>query len=504
MKRFSRNSVIRTWLSAGILCSSVVLPGQAQDVDVSVPEPTVDNFTPLPKAFFPDDLDTEVMPAPFDSEEEVPEAFSDPEVNAAELDAGPRTDELTPQQTGMVKQTLVERQRVFMGATANAEAMLKTGRDSFERGLMPLDDYADLAQSALEIRLSIAALQNDRGARVSALIAHSDLMRSAAKQLKDLNQPSSTGWAADTAYAALLSSNADLRLAAARGDRDSYNAAVARSQELAEIQYDLRAEDFDQGLASLPAFARAASYLTTDVGLPAGNRADQDTEPTKFSEYLSKLEDVVEQTRQFAEQESGVGREDRLHQAEFELARAKGQLALKQRDRQAAIDAFDKAIDASEKWYESQLKFHESGTASLRDVTQAWWSRVELTDLSERVGLKPDKATLATTDDQLSELKRLVAAQADRQGRIAADVAYVKSLESLQGLWARQRAVALAAKSNPVQKPTVRSSRILELGANPQAKPTAQGIPGTTPVVTEKTNQTTIEIVRPQRSKPRK
>lgn len=472
---------------------------------MSVPEPTVDDFAPLPKAFFPDDVDTERMPAPFESDEEVPEAFSDLEANATELDAGAPAAELTPQQSSMVKQSAVERQRVFMGAAGSAEDMLKTGRDSFERGLMPLEDYADLAQSALEIRLSISGLQNDRGARVAALIAHSDLMRSAAKQLRELNQPSSTGWAADTAYAQLLSANADLRLAAARGDRDSYTAAVARSQKLAETQYDLRSEDFDQGLASLPSFARAASYLTTDVGLPAGNRAGQDTETTKFSQYLAKLEDVVEHTQKFAELESGVGREDRLHQAEFELARATGQLALKQRDKKAAIDAFDKAIDASEKWYESQLKFYETGTASLRDVTQAWWSRVELTDLSERAGLKPDKATLATTDAQLAGLKRLVAAQEDRQGRIAADVAYVKSLENLQGLWARQRAVTLtAAKSMPVQKPAARSSRVLELGTESQPKPAAQGVPGTTPVVIEKTNQTTIEVVRPQRNKPKK
>lgn len=484
-RRTLKRGLVRTWLYSGLVCTCALLPVWSQEVDL--PDPTIDEFTPVPPAI--------------SSEEDAPEPFSDPEI--AESQLGPNLpDSLTEQQAGFLKQSVVERQKSFMSTLRQADETLKFGRDSFERGLMPLEDYADLTQAALETRLTIAGLQNDRGARVNALVTHSELMRSAARQHREFNQPASTGWEADTAYAELLSANADLRLAAARGDRDAYTTAVNRSEELATQHYDLRLADFDQGLASLPSLARAASYLTTDIGVPADNRQGQPSEPTKFSEYIAKLEDIVEQTKTFSELEAGIGREDRLHQAEFELAKASGQLAIQQKDRRAATEAFDRAIDASKEWYDSQVKFYETGTATLRDVTQAWWSRAELTDLSQRAGLRPDAETLADTDAELAGLKKLVADKEDRQGRIAADVAYVQSLENLQGLWARQRAViAMAAKQPVVAKPTGRRSRIIEINGDAAAKPAPEGVIGSTPVTTEKSAQSTIEIVRPQRKK---
>ena len=484
---FQQRTSIRTWLYSGIVFSCAVLPVWSQDADI--PDPTTDDYIPLPPAI--------------SSEEDAPAPFSDPEINETQLDAAGPDAALTPQQTGFLKQSAIERQRAFMDAVRNSEETLKVGRDSFERGLMPLEDYADLTQAALEIRLTVAGLQNDRAARVNALVNHSELMRSAARQHREFNQPSSTGWEADTAYAELLSANADLRLAAARGDRDAYTTAINRSQEFAETHYDLRLADFDQGLASLPSLARAASYLTTDVGVSADNRQGEPNQPTKFSQYIDKLEEVVEQTKTFADLEAGIGREDRLHQAQFELAKASGQLALQQKDKPAATEAFDKALDASKEWYDSQIKFYETGTASLRDVTQAWWSRAELNDLAQRAGLQPGTATLAETDTELSGLKKLVADKEDRQGRIAADVAYVQSLENLQGLWARQRAViAIAAKQPKVVKPsTVRRTRIIEINGDTNSQPPKAGVSGATPVTTEKTPQSTVEIFRPQRKK---
>ncbi len=496
-RRPSNRTVVRAWLCSGIVYSCTILPVWSQE-GFDIPDPTIDDFTPLPAAI--------------GSEEEAPAPFADPEVSESEMEAENPVS-LTTEQAGFLKQTPVQRQRSFLDAANGSEETLKLGRDSFERGLMPLEDYADLSQAALEVRLSVAALQNDRGARVAALVNHSELMRSAARQHREFNQPASTGWAADTAYAELLSANADLRLAVARGDRDAYTTAVARSQKLSEEHYDLRSADFDQGLASLPSLARAASYLTTEVGVAADNRAGEPNEQTKFSQYIAKLEDVVEQTKTFSELEAGVGREDRLHQAQFELAKAEGRLALQKRDKAGATEAFNRAIDASKDWYDSQVKFHETGTATLRDITQAWWARVELSDLTERAGLRPDAATRAETDAELGGLRKLIAAKEDREGRIAADVAYEKSLETLQGLWARQRAVKITAaaslkqggadKSGVVVKPGSgrRSARVIEIGGDANAKPAAEGVPGSTPVTSEKTPQSTVEIIRPQRKR---
>lgn len=487
MAQLAQHSRIQAWIYSGILCSCAALPLWSQEVDL--PDTTAEDYVQLPPAIA--------------SEEDVPAPFVDEETAAADVEAGTPTPESAPQPRGegVLKQSVIQRERALMDALTNAEETLKLGRDSFERGLLPLEDYADQTQAVLETRLSVANLQNDRAARMSALVNHADLMRSAARQLREFDQPAAAGWAADTAYAELLSANADLRVAAARGDRNSYNSAVARSQQLAETHYDLRLTDFEQGLTSLPNLARAASYLTTDVGLPADNRAGQPSEPTKFSEYLSKLEEVVEQTKTLGELESGVGREDRRHQAEFELAKAEGQAALQRKDKAGAMAAFDRALDASQAWYDSQVKFHETGTASLRDVTLAWWSRAELSDLTERAGLKPDTATLAETDADLKGLKKLVVAQEDRQGRIAADVAYVKSLENLQGLWARQRAVVAMNVSQPgsVKKAEKPRTRILELNPAAAPEPTPGEVSGSTPTTKAKTPETTIEIIRPKR-----
>ncbi|MDB5339218.1 MAG: hypothetical protein JWN70_4837, partial [Planctomycetaceae bacterium] len=144
-RRPSKRTVFRAWLYSGIVYSFTVMPVWSQEGDI--PDPTIDDFNPLPAAI--------------GSEDEAPAPFADPEVRETEMEAdAPVT--LTTEQAGFLKQTPVQRQRAFLDAANNSEETLKLGRDSFERGLMPLEDYADLTQADLEIRLSVAGLQNDR------------------------------------------------------------------------------------------------------------------------------------------------------------------------------------------------------------------------------------------------------------------------------------------------------------------------------------------------------
>lgn len=495
MTRFSRRPGIKAWLCSGIVLSYATLPGWSQE---EVPQ------APIPNEPAVSDPDTSSSVTPPDAPTNIGANATRGGVNSS--------------QNEFLQQSSVERQRAFMSASRNAEESEELSREAFENGLMPLADYADQAKATLEIRLSVAGLQNDRAAQLRALISHADAMKSAVKLLEEFDQPAATGWAADLAYAGLLAANADLRLAAARGDRDSYNSAAERSQKLAEANYELRETDFNDGLASLPSLARAASYLTTSNGLQSGDRTGTADQPSKFADYLATLEKVVEQTTEFAELESGIGRADRVHLAKFELAKAEGQSAIQDKDLKAAAESFDRALEASKELFNSQVEFQETGTASLRDVADAWWSRVELADLSARAGLKIDPATAAGTDADMARLDKLVDAQEDREGRIEADIAYIKSLESLQGLWAREQAVAALAASQaatPAKAATTRP-RILEVGAKSEAAPAPAGtegakpgkadgakpgaVEGATQITIEKTNQTTIEVVRPKRS----
>lgn len=417
--------------------------------------------------------------------------------------SAPAAPKLTARQIEMLKQTPAEQQRIFQDATDRAALSIRTSKESFDRGLMPLSDFTDQSLAALEIQIAVADLRGDRRARVTALSDHFELMKTAAKQLQKFDQPGAEGWAADLAYINLLATNSELRLAVVRGDQGAYSRAAELGAKLAEEHYTQRLADFQTGHASLSQLARAASYLTTSSGLPGGVKGAIPG-MGKFQEYMAALDDVVTQTQKFAEQGAGVGREDRLYHAQFELARAEGQAALMRRRPEAAIVAFDQAMDSAKAWYGAQVKFHETGTASLREITQAWWSRAELSDLTARSGFTPDDTAQKAQQADFEQILKLVSNTTDRQGRIEADIAYVQSLQALDELWTRQRAVqAMAAVKNAtaVKPPVPRSGgRVIELKPQTGTNPTFNGIPGTTSINTGKSKSSKIEIVTPKRS----
>ncbi|MDB5387842.1 MAG: hypothetical protein JWM11_3488 [Planctomycetaceae bacterium] len=413
------------------------------------------------------------------------------------------TLQFSARQTAMLQQSNAERIKDFRSALDTAATSDELCKEMFDRGLMPLSDFAEQASANLEIRLAIADLQNDRTSRVRALSDHLDLMKTAAKQLQEFNQPAAKGWAADTDYIALLASNAEMRLAVTRGDKVGYEEAVEQSSKLAEDQFAKRLADFQTGQASLSLLSTAASYLTTATGVPA-ERREKDGEPTKYEEYLSTLDDVVTQTEKFGELGAGIGREDRLFQAQFELSKATGQAAVQKQNFAEAATAFDQAADSAKDWFESEMKFYQTGTATLRDITQAWWGAAELTDRSERAGLIANSSTQESQAADLDRLQKLVAGTEDQQGRIAADIAYVNSLEKLDNLWARQRAVdalaALKKTATTKQTRTGGGSKIIEINAQSNIAPDSKTIPGTIPTETQPQKNSSVEIVRPKRS----
>jgi hypothetical protein len=467
---------------------------QAQDVR---PQPDTPESTP-------DANNSKPVPAPDNARESASPA---PKAPAAEVitpgATTPRSGPiLTPRQTAMLKQSTAEQMKVFRDGLDTANASDELCKDSFDRGLMPLPDFAEQASANLEVRLVIADLQGDRAARVKALSDHVDLMQTAAKQLHDFNQPAAKGWAADMEYASLLASNAQLRLAAARGDKATYQAAEEQSATLADSQFTKRLADFETGQASLSLLSSSASYLTTTSGLPADNR-EKGAEATKFEEYLSTLDDVVAQTQKFGDLGAGVGREDRLFQAQFELSKATGQAALQKKHPEDAAVAFDKAADSAKDWFDSELKFYQTGTASLRDITQAWWGRAELTDRSERAGLVANNETLDLLQTDYDQVQKIVGNTDDQQGRIAADIAYVNTLGRLDNLWARQRAVQTLAAAKKGATSTGQKgpggSKIIEINPKTGVTSDPKTIPGTSPTDTQKSKNSTIEIVTPRR-----
>lgn len=410
---------------------------------------------------------------------------------------------ISPRQMQMLKQPKAEMLQVYRDAQDTAAESTRACQQAFSRGLMPVSDFADQIAASLEIRLAVADLQGDRAAKVAALSEYFELWKAAAKQLQDFNQPASEGWVADTEYATLLASNMELRLASARGDRATYQQAAERSTKLAESQFRARLADFQTGHASLSLLARSAGFLMTTAGLPAGNR-DKVAVESNYADYIRTLEGVVEQTQKLAESNAGVGREDRLFQAHFELAKVAGQAALQQQNSDLATSKFDRATDAAKDWYDSELKFYQTGTASLRDITQAWWGRAELMDVSARSGLVADGQTLDLQEADFLKLQSLATKTEDRQGRIEADIVYVNTLQKLDRLWERQRAVqvwiALQKETSAKTPQQAAPRKPVEIKPDPGAEATTSAIPGASAGTRQSPKNSRIEIVTPQRN----
>jgi hypothetical protein len=165
---------------------------------------------------------------------------------------------------------------------------------------------------------------------------------------------------------------------------------------------------------------------------------------------------------------------------------------------------FDQATDAAKAWYDSELKFYQTGTASLRDITQAWWGRAELMDLSARSGLVADRETQDSQDADFERLKTLATKTEDRQGRIAADIAYVNTLQKLDQLWERQRAVQAwiaVQKETAVKKPQQPAAgKPIEIKPDLGLEATKSAIPGASAGSRLSPKNSKIEIVTPQRS----
>lgn len=350
----------------------------------------------------------------------------------------------------------VEQRKRETAVQERAQQTVELVQESFNRGLMSLPDYADAVEAVLEIRIAIADRRQDRALRVRALQLHPDSLKTTSKLMRQLNQPSAAGWAADSTYAAMLATNAELRLSVVRNDQDAFSELSQKCRQLAQEHYLLRKSDFESGLATLPQFSRAAGYLTTNLGQP---HSTDKAQAERHAEYLTHLRTVVDQTQKLRELGAGVGREDRLHQAQFELAKAEWNHAQDVQDSRRAEQSIVDATQALRDWYASQRRFYQFGTASLRDLINAWWAGVELQDLIQGNSFNlPEPAELKLRQNS-DDLSRVLQAITDKQGRIAADIAFANSLRDLNQLWIESRHAADVASPTFEKRPPANAPR---------------------------------------------
>ena len=334
-------------------------------------------------------------------------------------------------------------------------------RNAFEHGLMNLPDYASHLEVALWLRTKLANLREDREAYIGAFANHGSLLSRAAGQLIAFNQPASKGWAADVSLAELLATNAQAALAMARKDQAAVAKASRQSVKRAQRLYTLRLADVSVGLAELPQWADAASYLNGDRK-DSTARDSNSRQPANFGQnvdglatYHQELSKIVAQTKKLSQQGAGLGRSDRLNMARFELARTAAMLAQVSGDHRAADAAVNQAAAFARQQFETQLEFYQTRTASLYDLTQAWSNRQALLDSTRQAGFETANKTSSQQRNDLQTLLKLAGETTDLRGRNAADVTLVHSLSTLEELKTRQRVIdAKKSPAKPGTKPS--------------------------------------------------
>jgi hypothetical protein len=319
-----------------------------------------------------------------------------------------------------------------------ADRLSAESRRSFNRGLMSLNDYADQVASAVTIQTTVAGMRENKADLKRAYQLQVELWDNATRRLQEFNQPASKGWAADLKYAELLKTDAEIALARNRNLRDDRMrllSLVEQRNELARQHFELRSQDLEVGLATLPQLARAASYLELKNFGQENSTSENSSVSSVINSYRKTLKNVVvNQTQTLYERGAGLGRSDRLALAFSELARIEAEFDERSESVPSVSANLVKAENYARDAFETQLKYYQKGTASLGDLSRVWTIRHTIHSQRNRIDEKPYQKISPHLQSDLDRLKELADSTRDLRGRYVADVTYIRSLNTLVGL----------------------------------------------------------------------
>lgn len=293
----------------------------------------------------------------------------------------------------------------------SSSSLAASSMDSFRRGLMPLHDHLDQLRIVADSEFRLVG--GTEGGRIQVAARHLGRMRQVERALSDFDQPNAEGWRADLYLARAMVAQAEFDLATAEGNPDAAEFAALRARILAERHVIERRFDSSLGLASLPMLLQA-EMLTPD-GAARGREL---------------LVEVVRQTRRWNELGAGIGRADRLFEAEFELARFDFFVAFDS-EAQDIEASFRAASEASQRLLEQKIGFYQSGTASLYEIARSWQNMREIVEYAASTKNGVSQATIEQSRNDLNRVVELATAKNDRRGRIGADVGYVSLIHEI-------------------------------------------------------------------------
>lgn len=319
----------------------------------------------------------------------------------------------------------------FLQTSSDTASRLRSeSRAAFERGLLPLADYADQLALALKMELAAADVRGSEAGRSEALAAHAQQLQAAAGLLQQFNQPAARGWQADLAQADFLA--AEAAAVATTNPQNAASRAQARQlvSDRARNQYALRLADFENGLATLSDLSQAASHMAGDLSEPE----TADAAIPSLIDYQARMQQILINTEKLAQRGADGGRIDHVHQARFDLSRSSLLLAGLSKNEQTASAAFQNADETGRKLLASQSRLYDSGTAKLFDLAQSWSQWQELHGQAKHFDIEIPEASSRQQQSELQRLTELADRQTDLRGRISADVTMVHSLKILTDL----------------------------------------------------------------------
>jgi len=289
---------------------------------------------------------------------------------------------------------------------------------TFERGLLPLEDYLEHLRFVTYVEQRAAQEQQQPQKAIAAAQQHVDRLAHAAVLLEEFRQPAAEGWLAESLLAQAATAEARANLAQLRGQKELASVATQRFQDLA-LQH-LEAREFDTqvlGIGSLPTMAAAIELVARANGKTDASGVVQETR-----------ENILLTTERWHAAGAGIGRVDEVQQAQIAEAQSKGNWAIISRDMPQFAAAVAEAEQASRDLFDSRREFYEEGTASLADLTEALLVRNRIHQLAaSRDGLLTPEMD-AVWERDLSEVVALAGSIEDLRGRNTPDTQFVSLL----------------------------------------------------------------------------
>ena len=329
----------------------------------------------------------------------------------------PRAEQLRPL-------TRTERERLQQANQA-ALTLVRESEQAFDLGLMPLQDHLLHLQTADDVVLSAAAMQNDPAARQQVLQHRVERLRTVQAGYESLNNywPVAPG---DQALVETLLSQTVAEMATLEDEHqvDRRAAASARVIDWTDRLVDATKLEVITG-SGTPEKVLQAQRIRSGLQIPTEDVA---AIRTAIQDQRNDQAAFVRQLEQWSQVGSPLGRADRLAAARFELARLNYDLANVDDNSTARTTAFREGIQASSELHAALTEFYQIGTASLFDLATAWQQRRGMvTQYVDDTETTVDAVQQGLLQD-FQEIRRIAASTQDRRGRIAADTQFVEVL----------------------------------------------------------------------------